>query len=95
MEMQMEHTLARLLTDVGDNTIALNAQFCSHLGNHFKNVSHNTAVLPVHFSHGADMCLGDHKKVDRSLRRDIIERIAQVILIDLTAGDLPCCDLTE
>ena len=41
------------------------------------------------------MRLGDDQKVGRRLGRDVIEGIAQVILVDLAAGDFPGDDLAK
>ena len=95
MEMQMHHALPRLLADVGDDPVALQPLLLGHLGNDLEHVGHHGAVIAVHLSHRVDMGLGDHQKMSRRLGSDVVERIADVVLVDLAAGDLPCRDLTE
>ena len=44
MEVQMWHTLARLLTDVGHHPVALNSHLRRHLGDDLKDMGHHCAV---------------------------------------------------
>ena len=95
MEVQVRHTLPRLLADVGDHAVALDAHFLCHLGDDLKDVRDHGAVLGVDAGDGRDMRLGDHKEVRGSLRRDVVEGVAQLVLIDLVRGDLPRRDGAE
>ena len=79
----MEHALSRLLTNIGDHTEAVQPQFLRNLGNDLKAVCYDHAVGFIHRSNRLDVLLGDHQKMRRSLRVDVIEGIAQLVLIDL------------
>ena len=81
--MQVRHALTRLLADVGDHAVALDAHFFCHLGDDLKDMRDHGAVLGVDAGDGRDMRLGDHKEVRGSLRRDVVEGVAQLVLIDL------------
>ena len=91
----MQYALASLLTDVGDNTIAVHALLLGNFGNDFKNMSHHSAVVSVHFGHRTNMRFGNHQKVSGRLRRNVVKRVAQFVLIDLAARNIPGNDLTE
>ena len=95
MEVQVRHALPRLLADVGDHAVALDAHFLCHLGDDLKDVRDHGAVLGVDAGDGRDMRLGDHKEVRGSLRRNVAEGVAQLVLIDLVRGDLPRRDGAE
>ena len=69
MEVQVRHALTRLLADVGDHAVALDAHFFCHLGDDLKDMRDHGAVLGVDAGDGRDMRLGDHKEVRGSLRR--------------------------
>ena len=95
MEVQMEHALTRLLANIGHHAVAVHPLLLRQLGNDLEDMGHHSAVVRVHFGHGADVCLGDDQEVGRRLGRDVVEGIAQVVLIDFAAGDLPGDDLAE
>ena len=97
MEVQMGHGLLAGLADIGHHTVARlgKAQFPGQLGDDLKDMGHHGAVAAVHLGHGADMGLGDHQEMGGRLGRDIVEGVADVILLDLAAGDLPGHDLAE
>src|SRR5574344_2863732 len=47
MEVQVRHALPRLLADVGDHAVALDAHFFCHLGDDLKDMRDHGAVLGV------------------------------------------------
>jgi len=87
MKVEMMHTLARLLSDVGDYAIALNPLFSGNFGNDLENMGYEAAVASVNFGYRANVRLGNHQEMGRCLRRNVIERIAKFVFIDLIAGD--------
>ena len=91
----MEHALTRLLTDVGDNAVALHPLLLRQLGDDLKDVGHDAAIVSVHLGYRADVSLGDHQEMGGCLGRDIIERVADVVLIALGGRDLPRRDLAD
>ena len=95
MKMQMRHALSRLLADVGHDAVTLNALLLGELGNDLEDVRDDSAVLFVHTRDRCDVCLRDHKKVHRRLRRDVVEGIAEVVLVDLVRRDVARDDLAE
>ena len=95
MEMQMHDALPCLLADVGDDPVALQPLLLGHLGDDLEHVGNHGAVVAVHLGHRVDVGLGNHQEMGGRLRIDVVERIADVVLVDLAAGDLPCRDLTE
>ena len=58
-------------------------------------MAHDRRVLLRHGGHGLDVGLRHYQKVGGRLGGDVIERIAQIVLVDLLAGDLPGDDLAE
>ena len=95
MKMQMRHALSRLLADVGHDAVTLNALLLGELGNDLEDVRDDGAVLFVHARDRCDVRLRDHKKVHRRLRRDVVEGIAEVVLVDLVRRDVARDDLAE
>ena len=95
MEVQVEHALSCLLSDIGHDAIAVKPQLLGDLGNYFKNVSHHGAVFGVHCCHRGNMFLGDHQKMGRSLGGNVIKAIAKLVLINLIGGDLTCRNRAE
>ena len=91
----MEHALSRLLTDVGHNAEALQTHLFRDLGDHLEAMRHDRAVGRVHRSDRLDMLLGDHEKMRRRLRVDVIEGIALLVLIDFFRGNFSRGDFTE
>lgn len=82
MKVQMEHALPRLLANIGDNAKTLQSQLLCHLCNDFKAVRYDCAVGSIHRSCRRDVLLGDHQKVCRRLRINVIKGIALLVLID-------------
>ena len=96
VEMEMVDGLTGQRAHVGDHAVALgDAQVLSQLGDDGVNMPHHRGGLLGHLGGGGQMDLGDHQKMDRSQGVDIIKGVAEVILIDLAAGDLPGDDLAE
>ena len=91
----MKHALPRLLADVGDHPVAVQPLFLCQLGNDLEDMSHHCAVVCGDLRHRADVGLGYHQEVGGCLGINVIERIADVVLVDLAAGDLPGNDLAE
>ena len=52
MEVQMRHTLSRLLTLIGDNAEALKSELLCKAGYGFKGIRHKGAVFGGDFSFG-------------------------------------------
>lgn len=95
MEVEMEHGLTGLLSDVGDDTVALYPQFFGNLGNDLKDVGHYRAVALVDSSGRGNVHLGNDKEMGGSLRIDVIEGQTQIILIDFVGRDLTGDNFTE
>ena len=93
--MEVMDGLAGLLTDVGDDAIALQTQLLGDLGDDGEDVSHDGGVVLSHFGHGGDVGLGDDQEMGGSLRVDVVESEADLVLIDFIGRDLPFGDLTE
>ena len=93
--MEMEDALTGLLSDIGNDAVALQSLFLGQLCDDLENMGHHAAVGTVHLGHGGDMGLGDHQKMDRGLGRDVAEGLAKRVLIDLGAGDLAGNNLAE
>ena len=95
VEMQVEHALPRLLADVGDHPVALQPQLLGDLGNDGEDMSHHSGILRRDLGHRGDMGLGDHQKVGGRLGIDVVEGVAQLILVHLFGRDLAPGDLAE
>ena len=95
MEVEVMDGLAGLLTDVGDDAIALQTQLLGDLGDDGEDVGHDGGVVLGHFSHGGDVRLGDDQEMSGSLGIDVIKGEADLVLIDFIGRDLPFGDLTE
>ena len=89
MEVQVVNALPRLLPDVGHHAVALQTQLLRQLGNDLKNVGHYGAVFRRDSGNRGNVGLGNHQKVYRGLGCDVIKGIAQIVLIDLVAGNFP------
>src|SRR5699024_8808850 len=97
MEMQVGYGLLALLSDIGDHPIAgaRKSQLLCQLGDHCEDMPHNMGILLRHRTDRLNMGLGHHQEVGRCLGGDVIKSVAQVILVDPVAGDLPGNDLAE
>lgn len=60
MKMEMEHALARLLPDVGDDPVAVQSQLLGELGDDLEDVGRNAAVVFRDFGNRPDVGLGNH-----------------------------------
>ncbi len=89
MEVEVEDALARLFTDVGNHPVTLQPQLLRELGDDLENMGHYAAVVRRDLGDGANVGFGDHQEVGGSLRSDVVEGIAQIVLVDLIAGDFP------
>ena len=86
--MKMENALARLLSDIGDHTVTLHALFLGDLGDDLKDMGHHGAVFRADSGNRGNVGLGDDQEVSGRLGGDVVEGEAQLVLIDLAAGDL-------
>jgi len=85
MKVQMKHRLPRIFAVVSNNTVLFNAQFGGNGRNNLKNMSNNYAVLWSNIRHaGMRMRLRNNKKMNRSLRLDIIKCENQIVLVQLS-----------
>ena len=95
MEVQVEHALSRLFADVGDHPVAVQVQLLGQLGDDLEDVGHNPTVVRRHLGDGADMGLGNHQEVGGGLRGDVVEGVADLVLVDLAAGIFPAAILQK
>lgn len=89
MEMQVLHGLAGLIAAVVDDAVILAAQVCTDLGDDLKAMRHDVGVAAIDLAGAADVLLGHHQEMGGRLRVDVIEGVAQLVLVDLIGGDLP------
>ena len=95
MEVQVEHGLARLLADVGDDAVAVHTQLLRHLGDDLEDVGHHGAVFGGDSSGGSDVGLGNHQEVSRSLRVNVVKGEALLILVDFVGRNVAGNNLAE
>ena len=95
MEMQVLDSLAGLIAAVVDDAVALCAQLTAQLGDDGEAVGHHSLVALVDLGGAADMLLGHHQEMHGSLRLDVVKGVAQLVLVQLLAGDLPVNDGAE
>ena len=81
--MQMEHALTRLFSDVGDHAEAVHAALLGNLRNDLKAVRYNRAVGRINGGNRLDVLLRDHEKMRGSLRVNVVEGVAEVVLVHL------------
>ena len=93
--MQMEHALTRLFSDVGDHAEAVHTALLGNLRNDLKAVRYNRAVGRINGGHRLDVLLGDHEKMRGSLRVNVVEGVAEVVLVHLARRDIARDDFTE
>ena len=95
MKMQVEYALTRLFSDIGDHAEAVHALFLCNSGDDLKAVRNDSTVGLVYRSDRLDVLLRDDEKVGRRLRINVVEGVADIILIHLARRDLAGCDFTE
>ena len=66
MEVQVVDALTGLLTDVGDDAVALQTQLLGDLGDDGEDMSHHSGIVLGHFGHGGDVRLGDDQEMGGS-----------------------------
>ena len=95
--MQVGHGLLSGLADVGDHPVARpgEPQFLRKLRDDGEDVAHHGGALLCDGGDGLDVLLGHHQEVGGSLGGDVVESIAQIVFVDLAAGNLPGNDFTE
>ena len=95
MKMKVEDTLTSLFTNIGNHTVAIQIKFLGHVSDDSEDVADDGGVALIHGGDGSDVCLGNYQKMGRGLRVDVIECVAQLVLIYLVGGDVAGDDLTE
>ena len=95
VEVEVGHGLPRLLPNVGDHAVALQPQLPGHLGDDGEHVAHQGGVVVGHPGHRGDVGLGDDQEVGGRLGVDVVEGVADLVLIDLAGRDLAADNLTE
>ena len=95
MEVQVEHALTRLFSDVGDHAEAVHALLLCDLGDDLEAVRNDGAVRLVYRCNRLDVLLRDNEKVGRRLRVDVVECVADIVLVDLARRDFARRDFTE
>jgi hypothetical protein len=93
--MEMVYALPGLLPDVGDHPVALQSQFSGEGGDDGEDVAHHGPIVLIDSGYRRNMGLGDHQKMGGRLGGDVIESVAELILIDFAAGDFPGRDFAE
>ena len=92
----MEHALTRALAAVGDYAEAiLEIEVLGKLGDNLIDMSDDRAVVRGDLIQFGDMLLGNDEDVCGSRGRDVLEGIAELVLIDLVRGDLSLDYLAE
>ena len=96
MEVKVLDSLARIITAIGDHTVAV-GDTCGFgdLRNGFKDFCYDCAVLRVDSVNRGDMCFGDDKNMDRGLGIDVVKSKNAIILVRFFGRDFSCDDLTE
>ena len=96
VEMQMLYRLAGISTAVCDNAVSAAELFAlGNLGDSFKDLGYERAVLRSYFVNRRNMLLRYDKDMYRCLRIYIAESINVFVLIDLRRGDIALDDLAE
>lgn len=94
--MEMVNGLTGIRTAVGHHTVAAGEVLGSgDLGNHRENVGNHLGIIWVHVVAVGNVRLGHHQNVGRCLGRNVPEGIAQFVLVNLGAGDIPGDNFTE
>ena len=90
MKMQMRHALSAVPATVRHNAVSVSKlQVFGQPGNHLKDMRYHSAVLRRNAARRSDVCFGDHEKMHRCLRIDIMKRKHGVIFIHLADRDIP------
>ena len=80
MEVHMLHTLAAVLTDVGDNSVTVCKSYLfSNLGNSLENCGNERGVIGGNLVARADMLAGDNENVDGSLGIYVVEGVNLIV----------------
>lgn len=87
MHMQVMHLLAPLITRVRQHSksasgIRTAALLQCQLRRQHHHASHQTHVFSLQMRHRRDMQLGNHQKVNRCPRMDVVKRIEFIVLIN-------------
>ena len=84
VEVKVLHRLASVFTYVADYSVSVieTERYCE-TGNNGKNVSDNVCIVLVYLVDRGDMCLGHYEEVNGSLRVNVEESIALVVLVYL------------
>ena len=94
MEVDVLHRLSGQFADVCHDAIAVRkVHFLRQFGDHGINVADQRRIFLRHLRRGGEMCLRHDKEMHRRQRRNVLEREAFVVLIDLLARDLSRNDL--
>ena len=95
VKVKVMDTLSGLLANIGDYPIALQSQFSGQRSDDSKNMANRSLIALVYLRHRLDMLLGDNQKMSGCLGIDIIEGIAEVILVRLIRRDFPGDNFAE
>lgn len=96
MEMQMLYRLASVRAAVRDNAVSAGELFAlCDLGDGFKDLRDDRAVLRSNFVNGRNMLLRHYEDMYRCLRIYVAESVDVFVLIDLRRGNLTLDYLTE
>lgn len=87
--MHMTHTLTAVLTDVGDDAVAVGQPLrCGNLRNGGKDSGDSCAVVGRDLVSRGDVRFGNDQHMHRRLRVDIAEGVNKLVLVDLARGNL-------
>ena len=83
MEMQVHNRLADLFAAVVDDTVTVKAVLFCDFRNDLKDVRYEMRIAFVNLVSAADMLLGDNENVLFTLGIDVVEGVAELVLINL------------
>ena len=90
VEVDVVDGLAGEFADVGDDAVAVRkALLLRELGNDAVDVADDGLILRRHLGGGGKMLLRDDEEVHGGQGVDILEGVAELVLIDLGRRDLP------
>jgi hypothetical protein len=94
MKMQMKHGLPTIATSIRHNAIAGFGQpfVCRHLSAGQQELSQQRLIRLTELLDRRHMPFGNHQRVDRRLRRNVVERERVFILIHKLGRDSPFHD---
>lgn len=96
VNVEMVDRLATVLTGVDHQAITLGEAFCaSDFSGSRKQMAEERGVRGIAVGERDEVLAGDDEKMRGSLRVDVKERDAFLILVDLVGGDGPRNDLAE